>query len=71
MIASITGETFSGANDHLRLSEDLHLDSLGRVQVQSTLEQQLGLEFQDDAIASVETLGDLRALLEWEKGTGL
>jgi long-chain acyl-CoA synthetase len=66
MIAEITGESLSGANDQLRLSEDLHLDSLGRVQLQSALEQRLGLEFEDDALAGVETLGDLRALLKRE-----
>jgi long-chain acyl-CoA synthetase len=70
MIAEITGESLSGANDRLRLSEDLHLDSLGRVQLQSALEQRLGLELEDDSIAKVETLGDLRALLEWKEGTG-
>jgi long-chain acyl-CoA synthetase len=66
MIAEITGESLSGANDQLRLSEDLHLDSLGRVQLQSALEQRLGLELEDDALAGVETLDDLRALLERE-----
>jgi long-chain acyl-CoA synthetase len=70
MIAEITGESPS-AHDQLRLSEDLHLDSLGRVQLQSVLEQRLGLELEDDAIAGVETLGDLRALLEWKEGAGL
>jgi long-chain acyl-CoA synthetase len=70
MIAEITGEPLSDAEDRQRLSEDLHLDSLGRVQLQSVLEQRLGLEFEDDAIAGVETLGDLRTLLERELGTG-
>ncbi|RZU43203.1 long-chain acyl-CoA synthetase [Edaphobacter modestus] len=69
MIAEITGESLSGANDQLRLSEDLHLDSLGRVQLQSALEQRLGLELEDDAIVGVETLGDLRALMDWKEGT--
>ena len=64
MIAKITGEPFSGADDHLRLSEDLHLDSLGRVQLQSALEQRSGVDLEDDAIAGVNTLGDLRVLLE-------
>jgi len=71
MIAEITGESLLGSNDRLRLSEDLHLDSLGRVQLQSTLEHRLGLELEDDAIAGMETLGDLRALLEWKEATGL
>jgi long-chain acyl-CoA synthetase len=71
MIAEITGEPLSDVNDRQRLSEDMHLDSLGRVQLQSVLEQRLGLEFEDDAIAGVETLGDLRTLLERELGTGL
>ena len=71
MIAEITGESFAGTNDRLRLSEDLHLDSLGRVQLQSGLEQRFGLELEDDSIAKVETLGDLRALLDWKERTGL
>lgn len=71
LIAEITGEPVSGEDDRLRLSEDLHLDSLGRVQLQSELEQRLGLELEDDAIANVETLGDLRALVRKESGAVL
>ena len=70
MIAEITGES-PRADDQLRLSEDLHLDSLGRVQLQSALEQCLGLDLEDDAIAKVETVGDLRTLLEWKEEAGL
>jgi len=54
----------AGGDDGLRLSEDLHLDSLGRVQLQSLLEQRLGVELDDDAIAAVRTLGELRALAQ-------
>ncbi|QHN03039.1 AMP-binding protein [Granulicella sp. WH15] len=64
MIAEVTGEHLSNGPDHLRLSEDLHLDSLGRVQLQSALEPRLGLELEDDAIATVQTLGELRAVIE-------
>ena len=66
MIGEITGESITSTDDRLRLSEDLHLDSLGRVQLQSALERRLGLEFDDDAIATVDTLGNLRGLLERE-----
>lgn len=69
MIAAVTGERVSGNHGGLRLSEDLHLDSLGRVQLQSTLEQRLGLELDDDAMAGVETLDDLRAVVEQELGS--
>jgi long-chain acyl-CoA synthetase len=68
IIAEVTGERVFGEDDRLRLSEDLHLDSLGRVQLQSTLEQRFGLELEDDAIARAETLGDLRAMVEDEVG---
>ena len=68
MIAEVTGERPSGSEDTLRLTEDLHLDSLGRVQLQSSLEQQLGLEFADDALSNLETLGQLRALIAEETG---
>lgn len=71
IIASITGEPPLDGSDQLRLSEDLHLDSLGRVQLQSTLQQQLGLEMEDGFIAKAETLGDLRKLLKQEEATAL
>jgi long-chain acyl-CoA synthetase len=44
-------------------SEDLRLDSLGRVELQSALESQLGVEINDAAYSQVHTLGDLRGLL--------
>jgi long-chain acyl-CoA synthetase len=57
MIASVTGESPTSIADTARLSEDLHLDSLGRVQLQSLLEQRFGLELEDEQIAQVATLG--------------
>jgi long-chain acyl-CoA synthetase len=64
LIAEVTGERFGGApDDRLRLAEDLRLDSLGRVQLQSAFEQKMGVEIEEDAIAAAGTLGDLRALV--------
>ena len=67
MIAEVTGEGVAGG-DEARLSEDLHLDSLGRVQLQSALEQRWGVELEDDAVAGVGTVGELRALVEGGAG---
>jgi long-chain acyl-CoA synthetase len=44
-------------------SEDLRLDSLGRVELQSAIESRLGVEMDDAAYQQVHTLGDLRGLL--------
>jgi long-chain acyl-CoA synthetase len=44
-------------------SENLQLDSLGRVELQSAIESQLGVEMDDAAYQQVQTLGDLRGLL--------
>ncbi|HEY4380915.1 MAG TPA: AMP-binding protein [Acidobacteriaceae bacterium] len=55
--------TEARAVDALRLSEDLRLDSLGRVQLQSALEQRFSVELEDDAVGAVETVGELRALM--------
>jgi long-chain acyl-CoA synthetase len=63
LIASVTGEQVSEISDASLLSEDLRLDSLGRVQLQSALEQKLGVELSDDAVATVRTLGELRELV--------
>jgi long-chain acyl-CoA synthetase len=68
LIAEVTGEPTRTAADPgaLRLSEDLHLDSLGRVQLQSALEQRFSLELDDDSLAGLVTLHDLRALVDRE-----
>jgi long-chain acyl-CoA synthetase len=60
LIVSISHATPANANDASRLSEDLGLDSLGRVQLQAELEQRLGLTAADEALERVVTLGDLR-----------
>lgn len=64
IIAEVTGTAATVAGDHQRLTEDFHLDSLGRVQLQSILEQRLGSEVDDASLASAETLGDLRSLID-------
>jgi long-chain acyl-CoA synthetase len=68
LVAEITGEAIpeadSAALNLMRLSEDLHLDSLGRVQLQSALEQRFGVELEDDAVANLEDVAELRALVE-------
>lgn len=63
VIAEVTGESVMQGDDGQRLSEDLHLDSLGRVQLQSILEQRLGVELDDASVASAATLGDLRSMI--------
>lgn len=67
LIAQITGETPQGIADDLRLSEDLHLDSLGRVQIAAAIEQKLGMAPESGLLEEVQTLGELRALV---RGTG-
>ncbi|MFP5234628.1 MAG: AMP-binding protein [Acidobacteriota bacterium] len=62
LIAQITGEAPHGVGDELRLSEDLHLDSLGRVQLAAAIEQKLGMPPESGLLEEVETLGQLRAI---------
>jgi long-chain acyl-CoA synthetase len=63
LIALITGDSQSGAGDELRLTEDLHLDSLGRVQLAAAIEDRLGIVTDDGMLNGAETLGDLRRLI--------
>jgi long-chain acyl-CoA synthetase len=49
---------------HDRLAEDLHLDSLAMVQLQSTLEIRFGLELDDSVWGQMKTVDDVRALLQ-------
>jgi len=63
LIAQITGETPHSSRDDLRLGEDLHLDSLGRVQLAGAIEQELGMPPESALLEDAQTLGDLRALM--------
>jgi long-chain acyl-CoA synthetase len=66
LIAQITGEPPVGVGDELRLTEDMHLDSLGRVQLAAALEERLGIAPQSGLLERAETLGELRALVSGE-----
>lgn len=63
LIAEATGETPRDTSDEARLSEDLRLDSLARVQLQSLLESRMGVELSDEVIAETQTLGELRKMI--------
>jgi len=63
LIAQITGEAHTGVGDELRLAEDLHLDSLGRVQLSAAIEERLGIVSGSGLLEEVETLGQLRRLV--------
>jgi long-chain acyl-CoA synthetase len=63
LIAGITGETPHNVGDELRLDEDLHLDSLGRVQLAAAIEQKLGMPPESGFLEEIRTLGELRALV--------
>ncbi len=62
LITSVTGSAIPRADDDAKLQEDLRLDSLGRLQLQSAIEQKFGVALDDREFAEVETLGQLRAL---------
>ena len=66
LIAQITGEGAPGIGGELRLSEDLHLDSLGRVQLAAALEERLGVGTEGGLLDQIETLGELRGLVAGE-----
>jgi len=64
LIAQITGESSTArVGDELRLTEDLHLDSLGRVQLAAAIEDRLGIVTEDGMLNGAETLGDLRRMI--------
>ena len=63
LVAQISGEVPLDAGDELLLTEDLHLDSLGRVQLAAAIEERLGIATEDGLLDHAQTLGDLRRLL--------
>jgi len=67
LIARISGEDHPGVGDELHLTEDLHLDSLGRIQLAAAIEDRLGMISEDGMLDRVETLGELRRLVAGEE----
>ena len=67
LIAQISGEEHPGVGDELHLTEDLHLDSLGRVQLAAAIEDRLGFVAKDGILDGVQTLGALRRLVAGEE----
>jgi len=63
LIGQITGEDPRGIGDELHLSEDLHLDSLGRVQLAAAIDERLGIAVETSLWENTHTLGELRRLL--------
>jgi long-chain acyl-CoA synthetase len=65
LIVQITGEAVPSGDARLRLTEDLHLDSLGRVQLAAAIESRMGSPANAGTVSldQAETLGDLRRLL--------
>ena len=53
----------NGITDASRLSEDIGLDSLSMVELQSTLEQRFAIEIPDDAWQQARSVADLRRLI--------
>jgi long-chain acyl-CoA synthetase len=68
VIAQITGEAPQGVGDEQRLSEDLHLDSLGRAQLNAALDERLGTGTDSSLFDQAQTLGQLRRLLAGNGG---
>lgn len=62
LVAEIAGEHPEGADD-LRLSEDFHLDSLGRVQLAAALEERMADAPKEGSVDAARTLGDLRRVV--------
>jgi long-chain acyl-CoA synthetase len=67
LVAEIAGEQPSGSDD-LRLNEDFHLDSLGRVQLAAALDERLADAPEEGSVDAARTLGDLRRLAGTSQG---
>lgn len=62
-IRTVPGARVESICDQSRLSEDIGLDSLSLVELQSALEQQFAVDIPEDAWERARTVGDLRAFI--------
>jgi len=67
-LAVLAGSAPVHLPDDARLNRDLHMDSLARVQLQTELEEQLGIGIGDEEFEHIATVGQLRTLLGMNGG---
>ncbi len=63
LIAAVTRSEPKRLDDSARFDRDVHLDSLARVQLQTELEERLGVSIGDEEFERIETVGQLRAYM--------
>jgi acyl carrier protein len=51
-------------SDHLHLIHDLYVDSLDFMEIEIGIDEVFGVRLSTDALQSVETVGDLRIIVE-------
>jgi long-chain acyl-CoA synthetase len=68
IVASLAGLDVSAVTATARLSADLELDSLRRVELLGVIEEELGVFVDDDALEPEATVTDLIALVEAARG---
>jgi long-chain acyl-CoA synthetase len=69
IVASVAGLDPGAIAPTARLSNDLDLDSLRRVELLGVIEEELGIFVDDDALTPEATVADLVALVEAARGT--
>lgn len=71
VLAAVLAETSlepTAAREDLTLVGDLDLDTVGRYAVITSVEHELGVQFRDAEVDSLETLGDLLAVARLATG---
>jgi long-chain acyl-CoA synthetase len=63
-LGAMPGARVENLSDQSRLREDIGLDSLGLVELQSALEQRFAVEIPEDAWQQARTVGDLRGFIQ-------
>lgn len=68
VLARVKGEKNAGAvESKMRLSEDLNLDSLGRVELLSALEERCQVDLDEQAFTAAATVGEIEAMIQTGK----
>lgn len=65
------GSSVRGVRSEARLSEDLHLDSLSRVELLSAIEDRYQIDLDESVLAESTTVGDLEQMIRGEAGTNV